>query len=803
MDVEAAASRKAPRTRSIRRRIAFLLVIPLVSLIGLWGFSASLTLGAALNKFKVATVYNKLGAPGSYLDMQLQAERALSALVVGSQGHAGLSQLTKQRALTNTARAAFLKDANSGSVRDAGGAAVSTRLNDLTTQLLRLESVRQDVDAAMRIQGPPDLVHTISVYNDISDSALQLFQELELVNDLSIFKQGSALIVNGYSFEFIMRENALMTGVLASSNPRLTQAEHALFIGWVATSRQLNAQSLSNMSPKVSAPFTAVLDSPGMAALRSIEDSIVNSKPGGKLPASAENWESTSNSLLAQWGNATNQAGKIVADQAIPISNRIMIELIVAGGLGLIAVAASIFMSVVFVRRVSQELGGVQQAAQRLAEDRLPRVVARLRRGENVDVAAEAPPLAVGRTTEINRVAEAFSKVQHTAIDTAVGEAYLRKGISRVFLNLAWRSQSLLHRQLRMLDSMERRASGPEELEDLFRLDHLTTRMRRHAEGLVILSGAPPSRGWNQPVLLIDVLRGAVAEVEDYTRVDVVTSSSASLTGAAVADVIHLLAELIENATAFSPPPTEVLVRGEMVANGFAIEVIDRGIGLSPEELSELNERLARPPEFDLADSDRLGLFVVSRLAARHGIAVTLQQSAYGGTTAVALVPNLLVVSAEELDEAMPGTDAVQRPRAWFEPRQQQARQLDRGAEERPPVPDPVRLQAVTWESAEPVTEPVPEVALNMESSRDSSEETGRLPRRVRQANLVPQLRGAAEPVVEPEAEWTVDDTTEDDAEAARDLMSSLQSGWLMGRDEDEEPGDGIPPERRNEWGDS
>jgi signal transduction histidine kinase len=366
------------------------------------------------------------------------------------------------------------------------------------------------------------------------------------------------------------------------------------------------------------------------------------------LPASTvQDWQTTVSTVSTSWDQKNLSAGVPLQRRTGELGDAITLRLAVAGGLGLLAVAVSILVSILFARGVSRELSNLQRAAQNLAHERLPRVVARLRGGEEVDVAAEAPQLQVGRTREISVVADAFATVQRTALDTAVGEAHLRKGINRVFLNLAWRSQSLLHRQLRMLDSMESRSSSPEELEDLFRLDHLTTRMRRHAEGLVILSGAPTSRGWDDPVPVEDLLRAALSEVEDYTRVDVVTSSGAALAGSVVADMIHLLAELIENATVFSPPSTEVLLRGEIVGNGLVVEVVDRGIGVSPEELAAINRRLAQPPEFDLADSDRLGLFVVARLAVRHGIRVALQPSAYGGTTAVVLIPSELVIIEE------------------------------------------------------------------------------------------------------------------------------------------------------------
>src|SRR5690348_15825525 len=181
---------------------------------------------------------------------------------------------------------------------------------------------------------------------------------------------------------------------------------------------------------------------------------------------------------------------------------------------------------------------------------------------------------------------------------------------------------------------MERRTSEPGALADLFRLDHLTTRMRRHAEGLIILSGAVPGRGWREPVPVVDVLRAAVAEVEDYVRVDVLSESRDLVAGNAVNDIIHLAAELVENAAVFSPPNTRIEVRADRVGTGLVAEIEDRGLGLSAEERADINRRLASPPEFDLTRSDQLGLFIVSQLAVRHDIKVSLRESAYGGTTA-------------------------------------------------------------------------------------------------------------------------------------------------------------------------
>jgi hypothetical protein len=182
----------------------------------------------------------------------------------------------------------------------------------------------------------------------------------------------------------------------------------------------------------------------------------------------------------------------------------------------------------------------------------------------------------------------------------------------------------------------------------------MTTRMRRHAEDLVVLAGAAPGRGWRVPVPMIDVIRGAVSEVEDYPRVNVSSVETAAVLGRAVADVIHLLAELIENATSFSPPHTRVHVSGQVVPNGYAVEVEDRGLGMTGEAIEEANRRLADPPVFDPANSARLGLFVVAQLGARHGVRVRLRSSPYGGVTAVALIPTELVVAGTGV-LALPG----------------------------------------------------------------------------------------------------------------------------------------------------
>src|SRR5690606_25452208 len=312
-------------------------------------------------------------------------------------------------------------------------------------------------------------------------------------------------------------------------------------------------------------------------------------------------WEEAVTAAAAGMRNVELTAADNVLDRATPVAAAVVLRLALAGGLGLVAVVAAIIVSITTARALVRQLERLRDAAHELADQRLPRVVERLSRGEQVDVAAEAPPLQFG-DDEIGQVGQAFNAVQETAVRAAVQQAELRHGVRDVFLSLARRTQSLVHKQLGVVDAMERRETDADELEDLFRIDHLATRMRRNAENLIVLAGSSPGRVWRRPVPMIDVVRGAIAEVEDYTRVSLMPIGEVSLAGRAVGDVIHLLAELVENAVSFSPPYTVVQISGHPVANGHVIEIEDRGLGMSAEDIADANERLANPPEFNPAN---------------------------------------------------------------------------------------------------------------------------------------------------------------------------------------------------------
>ncbi|TQN33384.1 signal transduction histidine kinase [Haloactinospora alba] len=215
-----------------------------------------------------------------------------------------------------------------------------------------------------------------------------------------------------------------------------------------------------------------------------------------------------------------------------------------------------------------------------------------------------------------------------------------------VFVNVARRMQSLVHREISLLDELESQVEDPELLKGLFTIDHLATRMRRQSESLAVLGGSSSRRRWSEPIHLFEVLRSAVAEVEHYSRVKVVPSTAGTLDGASVVDIIHLVAELTENATKFSPPHAQVLLRAEEVAAGVAVEVEDRGLGIPADEQHQINELLSDPGQINVSEllrDGRIGLFVVATLARKHNVRVQLRTNVYGGTQAIAVLPNELV----------------------------------------------------------------------------------------------------------------------------------------------------------------
>ncbi|MEV4246778.1 nitrate- and nitrite sensing domain-containing protein [Streptosporangium canum] len=600
----------------------------------IWAFAATLTLQSGQELLRASEGYERGVLPTRAVTTAIQHERLLSLSVLGG-STISRAELDAQRIRTNTARADLERLAPT--LREGTAPAVRDRLVKLLGSMERLTEIRSEVDTRTAGQ-----TQTLDAYNAIVGAAFEVYDKIRLSSDIDLNDQTRAVVLMGRSREMLSQQAALIAGAVAEGN--MSTDERAKFSELATGRRLLYSMGFNQFDEEFQELYRGLQNSGAYASFERIEKAVTTAgKP-------APSWATVAAKVSDTFDDLGGDVSKGISDRSGPLANGILLQIGIAGGLGLIAVAMSIFVSVRFGRRIGTELVGLQQAALDLAHSRLPDVVERLRRGE--DVCSEAQELNYGTTTEIVNVGKAFSSVQRTAVEAAAGQAQMRKSVNKVFVNLARRSQSLLHRQLSMLEAMEQRASDPETLDDLFGLDHLTTRMRRHSEGLIILSGAVPGRGWRTPVTIYDVVRAAVEEVEDYQRVTVNVPQGPAVIGTVVTDVIHLVAELVENAAIFSPPHTTVSIQGEMVAKGYAIEVEDRGLGISPDEMAQLNRRLADPPEFDLADSDRLGLFVVTQLAARHGIRVSLRPSPFGGTTAIVLLPGELVVATPDRQAA-------------------------------------------------------------------------------------------------------------------------------------------------------
>jgi hypothetical protein len=628
------------RGTSIRRKIVALLLVPLLSLTAIWAFATVLTGREAGRLFSVSSVVEKVGYPVEDAVRVVQQERRQTLVYLADpRASDALTALRRSRTATDRVVAEVRENARNPDVRDALSQGEDDRLTAVLDALRGLDSLRRSVE-----DGTVDRAQALDLYNRLVDSCQFLLGGLHVVDNVTLDKQYRALVSLSRARELLSREDALLGSALVSG--RLTRAEVRDVSDLVAQRTQLYDLNLPLLPGADRARYERFWKNASSAPLRVAEEAALSSAaPSGTgIPSgvTARSWDTAAGKVLDELGTLDDRAADRYQDRVRPVAMAVIAKAVIAGVLGLLALLVSLFLSVRVGRGLIRDLRQLRLEAHEASGVRLPSVMRRLSAGEQVDVETEVPHLEYAKN-EIGEVGHALNTLQRAAVEAAVKQAELRAGVSEVFVNLARRSQVLLHKQLTLLDTMERRTEDTDELADLFRLDHLTTRMRRHAEGLVILSGAAPSRQWRKPIQLMDVVRAAVAEVEDYERIEVRRLPRIAVIGPAVADLTHLVAELLENATVFSPPHTAVQVVGEKVANGFTLEIHDRGLGMAADALLDANLRLAETPEFELSDTDRLGLFVVGRLAQRQNVRVSLQPSPYGGTTAVVFIPEALL----------------------------------------------------------------------------------------------------------------------------------------------------------------
>ncbi|MEV7791106.1 nitrate- and nitrite sensing domain-containing protein [Streptomyces sp. NPDC087512] len=630
------------RLGSIRLSLILLALVPAVTLTALWSVTTVRMFSEGLRLRAQTELSRSTGAMGTEAALALQRERRLSAAWLASPDGTRAA-LDAQRRRTDEAVGRL---ASRSEAIARAPARVSDRLYSVLGSLGSLEYYRGQVDHPTDITPGQALDH----YTAIIDEQIHAFQELSQVDDGALTSQAGPLVALEHAAELVSQEDVRLT--LAWPSGRMDHQEWAAFARAVHTRRWIVEDQITpSLTGGAKTRTERILAGPEWQTLQSVEDQVLAARSaagdsGIELPDTQRQWTTALEKVSGAYAELIREQSADLLTRSADEARGTLITAASLSAGGLIALLLCVGMSWRITRSLSRRLRGLRLATLSLAEERLPDVVARLERGEKIDVESATPPLDYG-DDELGQVAQAFNTAQRTAVHTAVELADTRRGFRKVILGIARQSQNLVNMQLGTLDALERAHTDPDVLKGLYELDSTAAQLRRYEENLVIISGERPRRRWQEPVALADVLRNAVGEVAEYRRVELHTDAEAAVAPPAVADVIHLLAELIDNATAYSPAPRPVQVRAAMAGEDLVVEIEDRGLGLPEEDYASFNAQLAVEPQFDvvaLADDLRLGMFVVARLAHRHGIAVTLRPSPSGGTTATVLIPHGIVV---------------------------------------------------------------------------------------------------------------------------------------------------------------
>jgi signal transduction histidine kinase len=622
---------------SLRPKIALILLLPVAALLLL----AGLRIGSSVSTSRQAAQVRgqtEFALRGTALAHELERERGLTlgGLLAGRPG----SGLGEQRTATNQALAAYR---DSAADLDVGALAPATaeKLASARNRLEGLTGLRRDVN-----RGAIAAAAALDYYNTTIADLLNTNRGLASgIADPQLAQKVGAFVAVSRIKELAALEREQISQVL--DHGRFAPGQFRRFTSTVATRAVLLSEFRSSADDAQRAVFVDTLVGPEVQRARELQAAAVAGEGAARLDIDPAEWWTVNSAEIDLLRRVEERLGAAAVDasRADETAARMRAGIDAAGVLLVLVLAVG--LSLLVVRSLLRPLGLLRSSAEEVAHSQLPGVVERLQRAEPVDLNAETRPIGIPDRDEVGQVARAFDAVHSTAVRVAAEQAALRRSVADMFLSLGRRLQALVHRQLELLDELERTEADPQQLRSLFRLDHLATRMRRNAENLLVLSGAEPVRRWSDPVPLPRVIRAASAEIEDYNRVGVMPMADVRVVGHAVSDVVHLLAELIENAAAFSPPGTRVQVSGEPAAHGYLLEIEDQGIGMSDEELAEANEQLARPASIDLAGAQRLGFYVVGRLAARHGVKVRLRRSWFGGVAALVLLPSALLGGPE------------------------------------------------------------------------------------------------------------------------------------------------------------
>ena len=644
------SSRLALSNWRVRWRLLALIVVPTIAAVVLGGLRIADAASSAV-ALKRTTQLAVLNGDIIRLAQSMEDERDLTAGWIADGRPTGTAAiytaLLHQQDTTDEAVQQISGDANN--IGPTYSSAIRSALSDVQARISDLDHLRSattppggNIPVLPLIQDYTNSIDTLLTFTSLSGSGTN---DTQLSNDV------------------------ITLTALARAEDQASEQRGILYSTLIA--RQFPPQGLTSLESAEAQESAAEADFESSASLA--EQQLFQNKVSGtavdqaafeeQLAASTSNNGSVSIGVPAAsapgvwYGNMTTTVQDMRGVESTLLSNilarsqslessatrdAVIISIIV-----LVLLISVLLITTLVARSMIRPLRRLREDALDIAGTRLPDMVRRLSETEGSDESVEIEPIAVSSTDEIGEVARAFDQVHREAVRLAADEAMLRGNLNAMFVNLSRRSQSLIERQISLIDSLEQGEQDSDRLSSLFRLDHLATRMRRNSENLLVLAGHEASRRWSQPVALVDVLRAAISEIEQYERVVLNVQPGITIAGQAVNDVVHLVAELVENATTFSPEDTQVYVSGQpLTSGGVLLDITDGGVGISDSEMGHANWRLDNPPVVDVGVSRRMGLFVVGRLAARHGVRVRLRHASAGGLTALVWLPD--TVAAQE-----------------------------------------------------------------------------------------------------------------------------------------------------------
>jgi signal transduction histidine kinase len=643
------ARARRSRQRSIRALLALGLIVPVLGLLALWGFGTNVTVTHATAEHDFTAADQLYTGPAQAVSSALSVEQLQAVTWLSSGAHAPLAALRAQFGRTNRAAVSFLAAARAHQAVIPSAARPALRA--VESMLAGRATLRADVRA-----GRLDALAAVQAYGAILTAIVSFDAKLLAVDDASLSRQAAASVEADHGVALASSEIALASGAVAAGGAMSTD-ERVLFAQDAAGARLMLSDALSALNPALGSGYLRASNSAAYRDIVTAEGQIAASAgDAGLLPVDASRLAASVAALSTEYQAAQRQDAVGLANLAAQASGPAMVLVVLVAGLGLVAVLLSVLLAIWVWWRIVHDVTRLQGAALTLPSGQLARPSKQPSEDDAGQGTGAAMPLPAGRIRELAQASAALSAARQLTVQAVATQSQLRSGASRLLRNLGLRSHALAQRQLRLLAVIERGITDPQTLAGLAAVGQLTTRLQRQADGLLVLSGGSPARTGDATLPIGDLLRAATAEVDEGSRVTIVSDSADLVTADAVADVLHLITELVENAVEHTPPLAEVTVRVGRVGRGLVVEVEDHGPGMAKENLESLNALLAEPPDIGLSAAEGVGLLIAARLAARHGITVSLRRSPTAGTTAIVLLPHAILITGEVRDTIFDGS---------------------------------------------------------------------------------------------------------------------------------------------------